>query len=103
MEEGKMAPILSRAGELADKAKAWADAPIPAAFDKAPVKDLLGKLSTESKALADMIAAKAPEADVKKSLTALHDRFHEITGACKVDEHKGHKDHKEKKDKGHKH
>jgi hypothetical protein len=87
MEEGNLKPIMARAGEMATKAKLWADSKAPKEFDKANVKELLGKLVTESKALSDLIAAKGSEADVKKSLNALHERFHEISGACSTDEH----------------
>lgn len=87
MEEGNLQPIMARAGEMAEKAKLWADTKAPAQFDKPAIKDLLVKLKDESKALAELVAAKGSEADIKKSLTALHDRFHEITGACKTDGH----------------
>jgi len=85
MEEGNLTPIKTRASELSDKALAWADAKPPKQFDKPEIKELLGKLKTESKALTDLIAAKGSDDDIKKSLTALHERFHEISGACKVD------------------
>jgi hypothetical protein len=93
MEEGNLKPIMARATEMATKAKQWADAKPPKEFDKANVKELLGKLVTESKALSDLVAAKGSETDVKKALSALHDRFHEISGACSTDEHK-HGEHK---------
>ncbi len=88
MEEGNLKPIIARASELSDKAKAWASAMPPKQFDKPVIKELLGKLSTESKALADLVAAKGDEAAIKKSLHALHERFHEVAGACSTDEHK---------------
>lgn len=91
MEEGNLKPITTRAAEMAEKAKKWADSKAPKEFEKPAVKELLTKLTAESKALSELIAAKGSDADVKKSLTALHDRFHEIVGACKTD---GHKDHK---------
>ena len=79
-EEGKLEPIRTKAGELAEKAKAWADSKPPKAFAKKDTKELLGKLSTEAKALADSIAGGADDEKVKKDLTALHDRYHSIIG-----------------------
>lgn len=84
MEDGDMKPILSRAQEMADKAKAWQNSAPPARY--APVKDsvafYLAKLLAESQALADMVAKKAKEDDIKKALTALHDRYHQVSEFC---------------------
>jgi hypothetical protein len=91
MEDGDLKPIMARAGEMATKAQQWANSKAPKEFDKPAIKDLLSKLTEESKALADLVASKASEDDIKKSLTALHERFHEISGACRTDEHGNHK------------
>lgn len=84
MEEGEMKPILTRAQEMAEKAKAWQKSTLPARYE--PVKDsvnfYLSKLVDESQALADMVAKKAKEDDIKKSLTALHDRYHTVSDFC---------------------
>lgn len=88
-EEGKLEPIRKRAGELAEKAKQWLDSKPPKIYESADIKALLVKLNTESKTLADSIAKGAKDEQIKKDLTALHDRFHEIIGACR-DEKKKH-------------
>ncbi len=84
MEDGEMKPILTRAQEMADKAKAWQNSTPPARY--APVKDsvnfYLAKLVSESQALADMVVKKAKEDDIKKNLTALHDRYHTVSDFC---------------------
>lgn len=84
MEDGEMKPILTRAQEMADKAKAWQNSTLPARYE--PVKDsvnfYLAKLVDESQALADMVAKKAKEDDIKKNLTALHDRYHAVSDFC---------------------
>ncbi|MCS6807995.1 MAG: hypothetical protein RML40_04875 [Bacteroidota bacterium] len=85
MEEGNFAPIMSRATELAEKARMWADATPPKQFNTPTIKELLNKLKVESQALAELVAAKRSEEDIKQALTALHERFHEIAGACAVD------------------
>ena len=88
-EEGKLEPIRKRAGELADKAKQWLDSKPPKVYESADIKALLVKLNAESKALADSVAKNVSDEQLKKDLTALHDRFHEIIGACR-DEKKKH-------------
>ncbi len=88
-EEGKLAPIRKLAGELAARAQQWLDSKPPKIYDITDIKALLGKLNAESKSLADAIAKGAKDEQIKKDLTALHDRFHEIIGACR-DEKKKH-------------
>jgi hypothetical protein len=88
VEEGKFAPIRNRAGELATKAKQWLDSKPPKIYDTPDIKAILVKLSAESKTLADGIAKGATDEQIKKDLTALHDRFHEIIGACREEKKK---------------
>ena len=82
MEEGDFKPIRSRAAEMAEKAKQWADSTPPKVYDRPEIKTNVAKLAQESKALAALVAKKASDAQIKESLSALHDRFHEIAGLC---------------------
>ncbi len=88
VEEGKFAPIRKLAGELAARAQKWLDSKPPKIYDTADIKAILVKLNSESKALADGIAKGATDDQIKKDLTALHDRFHEIMGACREEKKK---------------
>ncbi len=88
VEENKFAPIRKRAGELAEKAKQWLDSKPPKVYDTQDINAILVKLSAESKALSDSIAKGASDEQIKKDLTALHDRFHEIIGACREEKKK---------------
>lgn len=81
-EEGNLQPIKKRSGELAAKAKALKKSAIPAAYQKEGVKKSLDLLAKESKALDKMVRKKKPDADITKSLAALHDRFHEVMEKC---------------------
>lgn len=83
MEEGELKPIRSRAGEMAEKARKWADSKPPKIYDKPEIKSNLAKLADESKALAALVDGKANDTQIKESLTALHDRFHAIVGLCR--------------------
>lgn len=82
MEEGNFKPVRTRAAEMAAKAKQWSDSTPPALYDKAEIKTNVAKLAQESQALAGLIAKKASDVQIKESLNALHDRFHEIAGMC---------------------
>lgn len=82
MEKGNLEPIRKRAGELAAKAKTWSKSKPPKALDTPKIKDTLKKLANESAALSKMVSKKASNEDIKKALTALHDRFHEVVGLC---------------------
>jgi hypothetical protein len=84
MEDGDFKPIRARAKEMADKAARWASSAVPADMTLPPnAKENLKKLAKESAALSKLIDKKAKDAAVKKALTALHDRFHEVSGQCK--------------------
>lgn len=83
MEEGDLKPIRSRAAEMAAKAKNWADSTPPKIYASPDIKSNVVKLAKESSALAGLVAKNAPDAQIKTSLNALHDRFHEIAGQCR--------------------
>lgn len=87
-EEGKFAPIRKLAGELATRAQKWLESTPPKIYDAPEIRAILVKLNRESKALADSIANGTSDEQIKKDLTALHDRFHEIMGACREEKKK---------------
>jgi Protein of unknown function (DUF2911) len=82
MEEGDFKPIRTRAAEIAAKAIQWSDSTPPALYDKAEIKTNIARLARDSQALAALVSKKASDAQIKESLNALHDRFHEIAGMC---------------------
>ncbi len=82
-EEGKLEPIKTRSAELAAAANAWLKSTPPAEFNKPAILAKLKLLDTESAALDALIQSKqATDAEIMAALTKLHDRFHEIVGAC---------------------
>lgn len=86
-EEGKLEPIKTRSGEMVDKAKALAKSKIPTQFNKPNMPDVLKRLQLGSKALNKMVKKGKSDAEITKSLTALHDVFHEIVGLCRDVKH----------------
>jgi len=64
------------------QARQWSDSTPPSLYDKAEIRTNVAKLAQESQALAALVAKKASDVQIKESLNALHDRFHEIAGMC---------------------
>lgn len=81
-EEGNLQPVLTRAGELAEKAAVLKKSVIPTDYQKEGVKTSVDLLAKESKALKKMVKKKKSEAELKKAIFALHDRFHEVMEKC---------------------
>lgn len=81
-EEGKLEPIKTRSGEMVEKAVALQKSNPPADFDKKEIKKKVNALAKGSKGLDKMIKSNAADAEIVKSLTALHDVFHDIVGLC---------------------
>ena len=86
-EEGNLEPIKTRSEELMNKAAALLKSDIPADFRTPAILASAEKLQKKTKALHKMVVAKAPDADITKSLTEAHDIFHEIVGLCTGEKH----------------
>ncbi len=81
-EEGDLKPVMTKSGELVQKAQTWKKSAVPAKFDKPEIKKSLALLAKESKALDKMVKKGKSEAELKQAIFALHDRFHEIMEKC---------------------
>ncbi len=81
-EEGNLQPIKTRSEELMNKASALLKTGIPEEFGTAAVYASAEKLQLKSKALHKLVLAKGSDAEITKSLTELHDVFHDIVGLC---------------------
>jgi hypothetical protein len=92
-ETGDLAPVKKRAQELADKARALAEAKIPDEFNKKEVQEAVKKLAADSKALAKLVSSKAADEKIKSDLALLHDTFHLIVEKCSGEEHHHGHDH----------
>ena len=86
-EEGNLLPIKARSEEMMNKAAALLKSDIPAEFRTNAILANAEKLQMKSKALNKMISAKAADAEIVKSLTELHNIFHEIVGLCSGEKH----------------
>lgn len=87
-EKDNLEPLKAKAKELADQANKLAEAKIPMEFDTKGIRDAVAQLKTDSKALYEKVEGKAAsDEELKKSIFALHDVFHEIVGLCKEEYH----------------
>ena len=85
MEEGNLAPIRARSGELSEEAKLLSRASVPAQFAKPGLSDGLARLRKDSASLHKLVQRGGSDDEVKSALTALHDVFHEVIGLCMED------------------
>lgn len=86
-EEGNLAPIKSRNAEMVKNAEILSQSKIPAEYDTKGMKNELNKLVKATKKLEKQIQAKASDEKITKSLTEVHDVFHQIIGLCSNEEH----------------
>lgn len=87
-EDGNLAPIKSRSGELKTQAELVAKSDIPADFDSPAIRKAVKQLNKDSKALDKLVKSnKATDPQITKSLAALHDVFHDVVGLCKDEKH----------------
>ena len=86
-EEGDLNPIKARSEEMVQKADALSKEAIPAEFKTPAILASIKKLQEDAKGLDKLVKAKGSNEATLKSLTALHDVFHEIVGLCSEEKH----------------
>ena len=81
-EEGNLAPIKARSEEMMHKAAQLLKSEIPEEFKTNAIIASAERLQIKSKALNKLVKSNASDATIVKSITDLHDTFHEIVGLC---------------------
>ena len=81
-EEGNFAPIKARSEEMMSKAAMLLKTEIPQEFRTNSILASAERLQLKSKALHKLVLSNAPDAAILKSITDLHETFHEIVGLC---------------------
>lgn len=81
-EEGNLAPIKARSEEMMNKASQLLKAEIPLEFKTDAIISSAERLQIKSKALHKLVQSNAADVAIVKSITDLHDTFHEIVGLC---------------------
>jgi 3-methyladenine DNA glycosylase/8-oxoguanine DNA glycosylase len=82
VEEGDFEPLKTRSEELYQKAEALLKNDIPEEFRTNAILSAAERLQLKSKSLHKLVLAKASDEELVKSLTELHNIFHEIVGLC---------------------
>jgi hypothetical protein len=81
-EEGNLAPIKARSEEMMNKAAMLLKLDIPTEFRTDAILASAERLQLKSKALHKLVKSNGTDAAIVKSITDLHDTFHEIVGLC---------------------
>ncbi len=81
-EEGNLAPIKARSEEMMNKAAVILKSDIPVEFKTDAILASAERLQLKSKALHKLVTSNGSDAAILKSITDLHDTFHEIVGLC---------------------
>lgn len=81
-EEGNLAPIKARSEEMMNKAAMLLKSDIPTEFRTDAILASAERLQIKSKALHKLVKSNGTDAEIVKSITDLHDTFHEIVGLC---------------------
>ena len=81
-EEGNLAPIKERSEEMMMKAAILLKSVIPEEFRTNSILASAERLQLKSKALHKLVTSNGPDTEILKSITDLHDTFHEIVGLC---------------------
>lgn len=81
-EEGNLAPIKARSEEMMNKAAMLLKSDIPTEFRTDAILASAERLQLKSKALHKLVKSNGSDASIVKSITDLHDTFHEIVGLC---------------------
>lgn len=81
-EEGNLAPIKARSEEMMNKAAMLLKSDIPTEFRTDAILASAERLQLKSKSLHKLVTSNGADAAILKSITDLHDTFHEIVGLC---------------------
>lgn len=81
-EEGNLTPIKTRSEEMMSKAVMLLKSDIPEEFRTNSILASSERLQLKSKALHKLVISNGSDAAILKSITDLHDTFHEIVGLC---------------------
>ncbi|MBG6187364.1 hypothetical protein [Flavobacterium sp. CAN_S2] len=81
-EEGNLAPIKARSEEMMNKAAMLLKSDIPTEFRTDAILASAERLQLKSKALHKLVKSNGTDTAIVKSITDLHDTFHEIVGLC---------------------
>ena len=86
-KSGDLTAIRAKADSLSASAKLWAASKVPTACDTKPIRDAIGDVVTGSAKVAQMVANKGADADVRTALSEVHERFEVVEHGCQPKHH----------------
>lgn len=86
-EEGNLAPVKEKSGELLDKANALVASKFPAQFDNKATRDAVKLMQKNAAKVDALVKKKASDKEITKALTELHDAFHKVVEVCSKEDH----------------
>jgi len=86
-KSGDLNAIRAKADSLSASAKVWAASKVPAACDTKPLRDAIADVVAGSAKVAQLVADKGADADVRTALSDVHDRFEVVEHGCKPKHH----------------
>ena len=84
---GDLKVIRAKADSLSASAKAWAASKVPTACDKKEIRDAMADVVTGSAKVAQLVADKGADADVRTALHDVHERFEVVEHGCQPKHH----------------
>lgn len=81
-EEGDFAPIKNRSQEMVTKASLLLTSDIPKEFKTDAILASVKRLEIQSKELNKLVSSGSTDDVILKSISDLHDTFHDIVGFC---------------------
>ena len=82
-EDGNLAPLKDKSGELLERAEAWKKSPVPPGYKPEVTADVLKRLVVQCKAVNKAVRKGKPDAELTAMITRTHDIFHEIMEKCR--------------------
>lgn len=81
-KSGDLKPLRASANDLSAAARAWAASTAPAKCRTEAVRTAVSTISIDALGIANQVLANAQDAELKASITKLHDKFEEVEKAC---------------------
>lgn len=82
-------PLRAKADSLSAAARSWAASTPPKACAATDIRTTVGELSTDALAIGNQVLQQATDADLMKSITALHTKFEVVEKKCGGHDMKG--------------
>lgn len=89
LEKKDLKPLRAKADSLSAAARTWAASTPPKACAAADIRTTVGELSTDALAIGNQVLQQASDADLMKSITALHTKFEVVEKKCGGHDMKG--------------